>query len=354
MTSAAARLQRAWYSPDRTLVAVLLLPLAWLFGGIAAIRRAAYRAGVLRSARVRAPLVVVGNITVGGSGKTPLVRALVDALRQRGRRPGVVSRGHGRRTHDTRAVHAADDARDVGDEPLLLAATGVPIWVGADRAAAARALLAAHADVDVVVADDGLQHYALGRDVEIAVIDAARGLGNGLLLPAGPLREPPSRLASVDAVVWLTTGDAAPMPPCHAHQFAMLYEALAWTNLTDPARGFDSALLADPATVAIAGIAHPERFFEQLRADGFRGVARAFPDHHRYTAEDVAFRGAAAILMTEKDAVKCRAFADARMWMLPVRARADPALIDFVLERIDGSEAPRNARLPGHEGTARP
>ena len=354
MTPAAAGIERMWYAPKRTLVARLLTPLAWLFGGATALRRAAYRAGILRRVRVRVPVVVVGNITVGGAGKTPLVLALVDALRRRGRHPGIVSRGYGRRTDDVREVHAGDDPRDVGDEPLLLAACGAPAWIGNARVAAAGGLLAAHPDVDVLVTDDGLQHYALERDVEIAVVDATRGLGNALLLPAGPLREPPSRLATVDAVVWLVSADAQRTSGRHGREFAMTYAARPWVNLRDATLRLGEDVLQDPSTVAIAGIAHPARFFDALRARGFRGIARALPDHHAYTREDPAFDGARAILMTEKDAVKCRAFADARMWMLPIEARVDPALVDFVLEKIDGPEAPRNARLPGDQGSSRP
>lgn len=317
-------------------------------------RRAAFRMGVLRRTRVPVPVIVVGNITVGGSGKTPLVAALVEALSRRGRRPGIVSRGHGRRTHDTRAVDPGDDARDVGDEPLLLAASGAPVFIGNDRVAAARALLAAHPEVDLVVADDGLQHYALERDVEIAVIDATRELGNELLLPAGPLRESPSRLDAIDAVVW-RTGEGMPRRSRgHARQYAMTLDTLPWTNVCDPTLVLDARAMADPSNVAIAGIADPAQFFDALRARGFAGTARAFADHHRYTHDDVAFGQARAILMTEKDAVKCRAFADARMWMLPIRGRVDPALIDYVLEKIDGPEALGNARLPGHEGSPHP
>ena len=358
--SLAQALERRWYAPRATLTSTLLRPLAALFGAIAALRRAAYRRGLVRTTRVRVPVVVVGNLGVGGSGKTPLVIALAEALRARGRRPGIVSRGYGRRTDDVRAVRAGDDVRDVGDEPLLLAATGVPTWVGVRRAAAAQALLDAHPDVDVVLTDDGLQHYALAREVEIAVVDASRGFGNGLLLPAGPLREPASRLAAVDAIVWLRAADAtrggsveaALSIPSPVRRFSMTHEPGEWSNLRDPALRLAADALHDPASVAIAGIAHPERFFEALRKDGFRGRTVAFPDHYAYEPGDVTFAGARAILMTAKDAVKCAAFADARMWQMPIRARVDPALVDLILEKIDGSEAPRNARLPGHEGAA--
>jgi tetraacyldisaccharide 4'-kinase len=350
---AAEPLVRAWYAASPTAVATLLRPLAFLYGVVTAARRAAYRLHLLASARMPVPVVVVGNLTSGGAGKTPLVHALVVALRERGRRPGIVSRGYGRRTRDVRAVHVGDDARDVGDEPLLLAATGTPVFVGRRRKAAARALLDAHPEVDVIVADDGLQHYALARDVEIAVLDSTRALGNGLLLPAGPLREPASRLASVDALVWRSAQTPAAPRGWHAREYAMTLVTQPWRNVSDPALPFDGALLADPSTVAIAGIADPAGFFAALRAEGFRGVTHAFPDHHAYTRDDVAFEGASAILMTEKDAVKCTAFRDARMWWLPLRARVDPALVDDVLEKIDGPEAPRNARVPRHQGSAR-
>ena len=351
MRRAASGLERSWYTRGPTPMSALLAPLAWLFGGVVALRRAGYRAGFLRRSRLPVPVVVVGNITVGGSGKTPLVIALVLALAARGHRPGILSRGHGRRTRDTREAHPDDDAGDVGDEPLLLAGTGVPVFVGRDRVAAGRALIAAHPDVDVLVTDDGLQHYALDRDVEIAVIDSSRRLGNGRLLPSGPLREPASRLDSVDALVWRVSLDQAPAHRGHPHEYVATSVAGPWVNLCDPARRFDARALADPSTVAIAGIAHPSSFFAALRSDGFQGRTHAFADHHGYRPEEIDFPGAAAILMTEKDAVKCRRFADPRMWMRPIRTRIEPALVDFVLEKIDGPEAPRDARLPRHEGS---
>jgi len=349
----AGPLVRAWYAARPTPLATLLRPLAWLYGAATATRRGAYRAHLLAGARVPVPVVVVGNITVGGAGKTPLVQALVAALRERGRHPGVVSRGYGRRTQDVRAVRVGDAARDVGDEPLLLATAGAPVFVGRDREAAARALLAAHPDVDVIVADDGLQHYALARDVEIAVLDSNRALGNGLLLPAGPLREPATRLASVDALVWRSTDGPAVSRGWHVREYVMRLATKPWRNVSDGGPPFDAALLADPSTVAIAGIADPASFFAALRAQGFRGAAHAFPDHHAYTREDVVFPGARAILMTEKDAVKCTTFRDPRMWSLPLRTHVDAALVDYVLEKIDGPEAPRDAGLPRDEGSAR-
>jgi tetraacyldisaccharide 4'-kinase len=346
----AGLLTRSWYAPQATALSVALLPLSWVFGTFATLRRAGYRRGLLQVTRLPVPVVVVGNITVGGAGKTPLVAALVAALRERGFSPGIVSRGYGRRGDDVRRVVAGDDAREAGDEPLILAETGAPVWVGGDRPAAALALLADSPDVNVIVADDGLQHYALARDVEIAVVDGDRGLGNRRLLPAGPLREPPSRLQSVDAVVRLRGARA----PADGTAFTMKQVPQPWRNVADAARAFDAALLRDPATVAIAGIAHPERFFATLAAQGFAGRTQPFPDHHAYSRDDVAFPGARAVLMTQKDAVKCRAFADSRMWMLPIRAEVDGALIERVVEKLDGSQVARNARVSRHERAADP
>jgi tetraacyldisaccharide 4'-kinase len=343
-------LARLWYATPPSRAAKLLVPLSWMFGAASALRRRAYRAGLLRRVRIGVPVVVVGNVTAGGAGKTPLVAALVRELVARGRHPGIVSRGYGRRTRDVREVATSAHPRDVGDEPLLLARLGVPVFVGARRAAAAQALVAAHPRVDVIVSDDGLQHYALARDVEIAVVDARRRFGNGLLLPAGPLRETPARLAGVDAIV----SRNATSPASGAREFAMTYEPGAWTNLADVSRRLDREAFEDPAAVAIAGIGDPDAFFASLRAEGFRGRSIAFADHHPFTRDDVAFRTAGIVLMTEKDAVKCRAFRDARMWMRPIRARIDSALVDLVLEKIDGPEAPRDAGLPRHEGSAHP
>ena len=364
-----AALQRAWWQPRITLLAALLRPLSWLFGVLAALRRRAWRAGWLRRTRMPVPVVVVGNIAVGGAGKTPLVATLVAALRERGFHPGIVSRGHGRRGNDVRVLQAGDRPRDVGDEPLLLAATGVPVCVGRRRAAAAQALLDAHPEVDVIVSDDGLQHYALDRDVEIAVVDAARGVGNGLLLPAGPLREPASRLATVDAVVELRgsgdagagTGPGAGAAPGVATLttrpgaiYAMSQEPQDWRNVVDPSIVADPDRLHGPDVVAIAGIGNPQRFFDLVARLGLDARTQAFGDHHAYDRAEVAFPGARSILMTEKDAVKCREFGDPRMWMLPIRASVDPALIDAVVGKLRGFEAPRNARVPGDQGPAHP
>jgi tetraacyldisaccharide 4'-kinase len=235
-------------------------------------------------------------------------------------------------------VSREDDPRGVGDESLLLAAEGFPVWIGHDRAAAGRALLTAHPECDVVIADDGLQHYALRRDFEIAAIDAARGLGNGCMLPAGPLREPPRRLDEVDAVVRLASCDAPPGVEA-GRESAMQYETLPWRSVARSAAVADVDAWRRGTIHAIAGIADPARFFALLRRLGLDPVCHAFPDHHRYARADVDFPDAIAVLMTEKDAVKCNSFADARFWYLPIVARIAPALVERVTRTIRGRQA---------------
>ena len=359
-----------WYRPHKTALTRALTPLSWLFGAIAFARRVLYRVGLFRSTSLAAPVVIVGNIAVGGAGKTPLAIALVAALRARGYRVGIVSRGYGGSASTARAVTLESTADDVGDEPLLLARTGAPVWVGADRVATARSLLAAHGDLDIIVSDDGLQHYALRRDCEIVVVDAQRGFGNGALLPAGPLREPIARLSSVDAIV--VNGGAAPANVASsiariarigspASTFAMTIDGDRFVNLVDGATVAPDAFAAKRVH-AIAGIGNPDRFFATLRALGLEPVCHPFADHHRFTVRDLdVASGADSIVMTEKDAIKCRAFADARMWALPVTARFDVALVDRIVDRIadrvmerkHGSETARNPGVPGDQGSAR-
>ena len=331
------RLGAAWYAPRRTGLVTLLLPLSWLFGAVVGLRRASYRGAIRKRERVGVPVIVVGNLTAGGAGKTPLVIALAQALAARGRRPGIVSRGHGGTASASRAVRPDDDPNVVGDEPLLLAATGFPTWIGRDRVAAARGLMAAHPACDVIVSDDGLQHYRLHRDMEIAVIDDARGFGNGLLLPAGPLREPASRLKSVDAVVRLV-GDGSPRRSRDRRETVTTHEPAGFRNLVDPARSFDPHAWPSGSVHAIAGIGHPQRFFALLSGLGIEAVPHAFPDHHAFTREDLDIPGAQAILMTAKDAVKCARLRDARCFALDIRATIDPALVDLVEQRIDGRQ----------------
>ena len=337
------RIVAAWYRPRLTPLALALTPLALAFGAVAAARRALYRLGVLASARVDVPVIVVGNLAVGGTGKTPLVRALARALRTRGFHPGIVSRGYGRHGTGVMEVERDGDAAVAGDEPLLLAADGTPVVVGADRVAAARQLVALHPQVDVILSDDGLQHYALGRDIEIVAVDRIRGFGNAQLLPAGPLREPLRRARGADALVWTGTdaGTAAARPAALAGVPSFAFRLVA-QPLVPLRPGTPVPALRDlPAgTVhAVAGIASPERFFDLLRLQGVDPVPHAFADHHRFVAADFAWPGARVVLMTEKDAVKCRSFADERMFYLPLEGIVDAALLRLVEERLHGREA---------------
>ena len=330
------RIVATWYAPRVTLLAALLWPLSLVYRLVVALRRALFRGGKLRAVRLPVPVVIVGNITVGGAGKTPLTCALAEALRERGWRPGVISRGYGGSADTARAVVANADPRVVGDEPLIFAALNLPVWIGRDRVAAGEGLVAAHPECNVILADDGLQHYRLARTMEIVVVDDARGLGNGLLLPAGPLREPAARMQEVDAVVRLVAPGTPPSPAANGRVTTMQHVALPWRNLVDPLR---AAVVADwrgHEVQAVCGTGNPERFFAMLRVQGIAAHEHALPDHHAFAPADIAFPGAAAILMTQMDAVKCMGFADARCWYLPVRAQVDPALIALVEEKIRG------------------
>jgi len=338
----------AWFlaRPSWLLLWPLLLLLSRFFRAVVALRRGLYRLGVLRAQRLPVPVVVVGNIIVGGAGKTPLTIHLVQALRAAGRRPGIISRGYGGTAghRGVQAVQPDDTPAVVGDEPLLLARrTGVPVVVGADRVAAGRALLAAHPGVDLLVCDDGLQHYRLARDVEIAVMDG-RGIGNGRLLPAGPLREPAGRLASVTAVVGHAGAEALWQPlAARTASFTLRLQPGPFASLADPLRQCAADALRGRKLYAIAGIGAPERFFATLESLGLTGcTARAFPDHHAYTAADLAFARDGVLLMTEKDAVKCRPLYSGEAWVLPVDATVTPDLalyVHNVLEKLHGRPA---------------
>ena len=331
--------------------ALVLAPLAIVFRVGTTIRRFLYRARILRQWHARVPVIVVGNITVGGTGKTPLVLAIIAMLQSRGWNPGVVARGYGRvprREHDPLGVASVypDIAtpEHFGDEPVLIARRArVPVFIGADRPAAARALLEAHREVDVLVSDDGLQHYALGRDVEIAVVDGERGFGNGLPLPAGPLREPVSRLREVDAVVVNGERDDAMGAK---RRFTMRLDAECFTALAGNREATVEEFVAaarGKRVVAIAGIGNPGRFFDLLARLGIAARRIAFADHHAYQPAELRLPDAELIVMTEKDAVKCAAFADARMWSLRVEAIVPSEFDEFLMSRIargaDGSQA---------------
>ena len=310
---------------------MLLLPAGAAFACLAALRRALYRIGLLASHRVGVPVIVIGNITAGGTGKTPLVLWMCDFLREQGLTPGVISRGYGGRGH-TMAVTAASVPQITGDEPILLAQrSACPVWIGRDRVAAARALMAANPACNVIVSDDGLQHYALQRDCEIAVLDGHRGTGNRLPLPAGPLRESTARLARVDAIVVTGKGTT---PTLAAPAFSMTLEGAQFRNLFNPQFLREAGDFYGQRLHAIAGIGNPARFFDHLRRLGLSFAAHAFPDHHAYTPADLEFGDADAIIMTEKDAIKCQRFARENEWVLPVDARVDPAFGKLILDKV--------------------
>lgn len=318
------RLDHYWYSLNP--VALSLLPLSWLFCALVALRRLAYRRRWLRSERLAVPVVVVGNITVGGSGKTPLVIWLAHFLRKAGYRPGIISRGYGGLAAQWPQPVAADsDPRLVGDEPVLIAQrSGCPMAVGPDRVAAARLLLQGQ-DCDLIISDDGMQHYRLARDVEIAVLDGQRRLGNGFCLPAGPLREAPHRLASVD----LRVGNGA----AEKGEALMMLQPEAVVHLRD---GMRQSLdhFRGRTVHAVAGIGHPPRFFQLLRAHGIEVIEHAFPDHYRYSVADVKFGDGLPVLMTEKDGVKCRAWGDEHLWTVAVSAQLPEAFGTRLLSLI--------------------
>ncbi len=320
-------LQTHWYRI--TPLHLILFPISLFFRALVALRREMYRNGSLASDQLLLPVIVVGNISVGGTGKTPLTLALAQQLVEHGWHPLIVSRGFGGSTQQPRYVDASSDAQHVGDEPLLMARRNIcPVWIGRDRADTARAALQAHPQCDVVLCDDGLQHYRLQRDVEIAVVDGARRFGNGLMLPAGPLREPVSRLQSVDAVV--VNGDDAP-----AGQYVMRLSGSVFYNLLDPDKKACADHFQGQNNHAAAGIGNPQRYFQHLEALGIPFTPHAFPDHHPYSATDLAFADCDAILLTEKDAVKCAAFADGRYWVLRVDAQIDSALLEHILRKIE-------------------
>ena len=328
-----AVLQRAWLS--RGPMACCLLPLALIFKGLVALRRSLYRGGWLSTERLPVPVIVVGGITVGGSGKTPLILWLVENLRRRGLNPGIVSRGYGGNGQISE-VGLGSDSAVVGDEPLMLKRrTLAPVFVGRDRVAAARALLAAHPQCQLILADDGLQHYRLYRDMEIAVLDG-RGLMNAWPLPAGPLREPQSRLRRVDALVINGSGGETVDRGLGPARFAMRLVGASFHALDDPQRRCAAADLANLHLAAIAGIGDPARFFEHLRQLGIRCSGHPFADHHLFSAEDLAKIEADALLMTEKDAVKCAGLTDRPVWVLPVGAEVEPDLASMVMEKLYG------------------
>lgn len=332
--SLSARLQRIWY--DGASTPFWLAALVPVYRALRRLDLSMYRIGLRRSVRVAAPVVVVGNLTVGGSGKTPLVIALVDALRARGFKPAIVSRGYG---GTQRAAVVLDDAPDparYGDEPSLMRRrTGVEVAVGRDRAEAATLLVRRGANV--IIADDGLQNPSLARDIEICVIDGQRRFGNEQLLPAGPLREPLSRLETMDFRICNgARAERGEIPMRLAGEVAVSVASASRTRAL--------ASFARQRIHAVAAIGNPGRFFTGLQARGIEVIAHPFPDHHAFVAGDIAFADTLPVLMTEKDAIKCVAFAGPDVWCVPVSAEVPATFIDDLVARLRAARP--SASLP--------
>ena len=335
------RVDRLWYRRQLHPLLWLFVPLTWLFVGMSALRRAAFKLRLKKAYRAPVPVVVVGNISVGGTGKTPLTLALVDILREAGYRPGIVSRGYGGKGPFPQRVSGASQPSQVGDEPFMLHQVAqVPVCVSPNRGQAAAYLLA-HTDCNVILSDDGLQHYALGRDIEIAVVDQSRGLGNGWRLPCGPLRESQRRLNRVDYVVFNQARQHALAPQGRsvkaeialAKGVKMAINAVGWRRVKD------DQIIETPdgeGVIAIAGIGNPQRFFTVLEDQRLQIVeTRVFADHHAYQAADFYnVSNLYPLVMTEKDAVKCRSFARPHWYYLKVGAILPESFKTSFLQRV--------------------
>ena len=327
-------IHRAWYDEHGWYRA--LLPLSGLYWLLSTMRRLLYRAGILRTRRAKVPVIVIGNITAGGTGKTPVTVWLANSLAQRGFAPGIVSRGYGgSKSGASMRVDARSDPAVVGDEPVLIAMrTGRPVVVDADRARGAAMLVQDGADL--VIADDGLQHYALARDYEICVVDGARGVGNGALLPAGPLREPLGRIGEVDQVLingrLRDRGESLP---------TALQNAIEFRLVATEARRLDGSLsrplerFAGTTVHAVAAIGNPGRFFDMLRGHGIQVIEHAYADHARVRPGELDFGDSFDILMTEKDAVKFPRQVPDRFWYVPVDVEIDTVIAAPWLEQIE-------------------
>jgi tetraacyldisaccharide 4'-kinase len=326
------RLDYYWYARSPWLL--LLTPLSLVFRIVVWLRRNAYRAGLLRSQRVALPVIIIGNITVGGTGKTPLVIWLAEYLQEKGYHPGIISRGYGGKASGwPQQVRPDSDPAIVGDEAVLLAgATGCPMAVGPNRVANATALIK-HSECDVILSDDGLQHYALQRDIEIIVIDGIRRFGTGFSIPAGPMREPAKRLKEADLVVINGLGSG--------HEHIMRMRPGDAHSLTDSSIKRPLADFRGQAVHAVAGIGNPERFFQSLEQLGMQLEKHVFPDHYKFTAPDIRFGDYKPVIMTEKDAVKCRYFASENDWYIPVTVQMSADFCQLLDELLQ-------ARTSGH------
>lgn len=327
-------LQKQWET--FTLWHIVLIPISWLFGALVWVRKSLYQLGWLKSYRLPVPVIVVGNITVGGTGKTPFVIWLAEQLKREGYQPGIICRGYGGTVSQVSEVTAHSNPFNLGDEPVLISKrTGCPVFVGVDRVAAGNSLLKIYPQCNIILSDDGLQHYRLQRDVEIALINSIDAFGNGQLLPAGPLRERKLRLQKVDAIVESGVGQLGEigMPPI----FNMQLDGENFHQING-AQQQQASFFEDKNLVAIAGIGKPSRFFKALSTLGLKFEQQAFPDHHAFTAQDLIPFREKTILMTEKDAVKCQPFVDENAWYLPVEAKiishTNQSFIGLVLQRL--------------------
>lgn len=320
-----------WYGQRP--IALLFIPLSWLFGLVVKLRSFFYRKGWIESTRLSVPVIIVGNITVGGTGKTPVVIWLAELLKSAGYSPGVISRGYGGIASSwPQQVREDSDSRVVGDEAKILARrTQCPVAVGPNRAESAQALIDHH-HCDIIISDDGLQHYALQRDIEIVLVDGERRYGNRYLLPAGPLREAVERLETVDFVV--CNGIANPQ------EYPLKVEGNEAVKLIDETERVDLESFASTPCHAIAGLGNPSRFFSHLKKFKLSFEPHIFPDHFKYTKKDINFNDDKPVLMTEKDAVKCTFMANEKHWYVPIKAQMTQkfglTLLSLIKEKLNG------------------
>lgn len=340
-----------WARPGPGITSTLLAPLAWLYGRLQVRDRRIQEEQARRLKQPACPVLVVGNLVAGGAGKTPTTIAIVQALQEAGRRPGVVSRGHGRRSAAVQPVHRSSTPEEAGDEPLLIRRrSGAPVWVGRDRVAAARELLAQHPEVDVIVADDGLQHRRLQRMLEVVVFDE-RGIGNGFLLPAGPLREPFTPAPPPQALVLYNHPQpTTPWPgACAERRLVSAWPLAAWLSGETTAAQPLASLLGRPL-LAMAGIAVPQRFFDALKAANLDIRPLPLPDHHRYEHAPWP-AGTHELVTTEKDAVKLARWADTTgptIWVVGLDLALPAAFTAELLRRLQAAAAPAPTTAPLH------
>ncbi|MET0659264.1 MAG: tetraacyldisaccharide 4'-kinase [Steroidobacteraceae bacterium] len=310
--------QRLWYERRVTGLGVLLLPLSWLFGAVVSLRRRAYRSGVFASVRIERPIIVIGNVTVGGTGKTPLVLWLANECKARGIKAAIICRGYGgSRTDSPFLVSPTSDTSEAGDEAVLLAQSfdGLVI-ASSDRVAAAQC--AVEQGAELILCDDGLQHYRLQRDAEVVVVDAARLWGNGRLLPAGPLRESPTRVNAAHLLAYTVRAQGSQEISSSSVPHIVVRTSIESAVALASGERRSLASFAAAPVHALAGIGNPDAFFAMLRSQGLAPDTHTLPDHAAITARDVDFGDSRPVLMTDKDAVKCRAFADSRLWRVPL------------------------------------